>query len=106
MGSLCHMYVLRSLSHTLSFKPQKPLFQGILLRGQFFYNFFVAPYLIDLQVGNSTNNISTKDQTTLLLDAYIRLHTELYCQRLPSLFTQSSLYSYYKIHVTNKSLIT
>ena len=36
MGSLCHMY-------HFCFKPQKPLFQGILLLGQFFCNFFVAP---------------------------------------------------------------
>ena len=47
MGSLCHMY-------HFCFKPQKQLFQNILLLGQVFYIFISAQYLFGLHVSKST----------------------------------------------------
>ena len=97
MGSLCHMY-------HFCFKPQKQLLQNILLLGQVLY-FYLGPIPVwptREQINEEMPEIfkRTYPSTRYILDC-----TELYCQRLSFLSTQSSLYSHYKSHVTYKSLI-
>ena len=47
MSSLCHMYNFR-------IKPQKPLFQDMLLLGQIFYIFLLTRYLSGQHMSKST----------------------------------------------------
>ena len=97
MGSLCHMY-------HFCFKPQRPLFQDILLLGQIFYIFLLARYLFGLHVSKSTKKCQKylKEHTTPLLDAYQIAQNFIVNDRPP--FPLKARYTYTTSHVTYKGL--